>query len=185
MMKVVDPRVMHHLARGVPEGENVTKAVKHYRDVANLYQNPRDDDPVVYEVYTHDEGPARQGNLLWGLTVMKPVDSNGECNMTRGHFHQDRDCTEYYFCLRGEGLLLLMDEDGKTWAERMCEGSLHHIDGHLAHRCVNTSATDELWVGACWPTVSGHDYASVEQREFGFRVKRVGGEIVFEERSNK
>ena len=78
MMKVVDPRVMHHLARGVPEGENVTKAVKHYRDVAGLYQNPRDDDPVVYEVYTHDEGPARQGNLLWGLTIMKPVDSNGE-----------------------------------------------------------------------------------------------------------
>ena len=184
-MKVIDPRVMHHLANGVPDGENVTKAVKHYREVAHLYQNPRDDDPVVYEVYAHDEGPARPGNLLWGLTVMKPVDSNGECNMTRGHFHQDRDCTEYYFCLRGEGLLLLMDEDGKTWAERMCEGSLHHIDGHLAHRCVNTSATDELWVGACWPTVSGHDYASVEQREFGFRVKRVGGEIVFEERSNK
>lgn len=181
-MKVIDARVMHHLSNGVPEGENVTKAVKQYRDVAYLYENPRDDNPVVYEVYTHDEGPASPGNLFWGLTVMKPVDSHGECNMTRGHFHEDRSCTEYYFCLRGEGLLLLMDEEGTTWAERMREGSLHHIDGRLAHRCVNTSETEELWVGACWPTVSGHDYASIERREFGYRVKRVNGEIVFEKR---
>ena len=182
MMRVIDARAMHHLANGVPEGAGVTKATKRYHEVAYLYESPRDDDPVVYEVYTHDEGPARQGNLLWGLTIMRPVDSNGECNMTRGHFHENRDCTEYYFCLRGEGLLLLMDEEGTAWAERMSEGSLHHIDGHLAHRCVNTSATEELWVGACWPTVSGHDYAAVERREFGFRVKRVDGQLVFEER---
>ncbi|MBR3316046.1 MAG: hypothetical protein IKG18_18150 [Atopobiaceae bacterium] len=50
---------------------------------------------------------------------------------------------------------------------------------------MNTSATDELWIGACWPTVSGHDYAAVEQREFGFRVKRVGDEIVFEKREDR
>ncbi len=183
MMRVIDARAMHHLADGVPEGAGVTKATKRYHEVAYLYESPRDDDPVVYEVYTHDEGPARQGNLLWGLTIMRPVDSNGECNMTRGHFHENRDCTEYYFCLRGEGLLLLMDESGATWAERMCEGSLHHIDGHLAHRCVNTSSTEELWVGACWPTVSGHDYDAIERREFGYRVKRVNGELVFERRS--
>ena len=181
-MKVIDARVMHHLSNGVPEGENVTKAVKQYRDVAYLYENPRDDNPVVYEVYTHDEGPASPGNLVWGLTVMKPVDSHGECNMTRGHFHEDRSCTEYYFCLRGEGLLLLMDETGETWAERMSEGSLHHIGGHLAHRCVNTSETEELWVGACWPTVSGHDYDAIERCEFAYRVKRVNGKIVFEKR---
>lgn len=181
-MKVVDPSVVHHLAKGVPTGEGVTKAVKRYHEVAGLYECPRDDDPVVYEVYTHSAGPEAVGNLLWGLTVMKPVDSHGECNMTRGHFHEDRSCTEYYFCLRGEGLLLLMDESGETWAERMSEGSLHHIDGHLAHRCVNTSNTEELWVGACWPTVSGHDYAAIEQREFAYRVKRVDGKIVFEKR---
>lgn len=182
-MKVIDPRVMHHLADGVPTGENVTMAVKRYHEVASLYESPREDDPVVYEVYTHDEGPAVKGNLLWGLTIMKPVDSHGECNMTRGHFHLDLDCAEYYFCLRGEGLLLLMDASGVTWAERMHEGSLHHIDGRLAHRCVNTSATDELWIGACWPTVSGHDYGAIEAREFGCRVKRdEAGTIYFEER---
>ena len=105
-MNVIDPSVVHHLMDGVPEGAGVTHAVKRYHEVAALYESPRDDDPVVYEVYTHDVGPQTRGNLLWGLTIMKPVDSHGECNMTRGHFHQDRDCTEYYFCLRGEGLLL-------------------------------------------------------------------------------
>lgn len=181
-MDILEPSVVHHLMSGAPEGENVTKAVKQYRDVANLYENPREDNPVVYEVYTHDVGPDTPGNLYWGLTVMKPVDSNGECNMTRGHFHENLSCTEYYFCLRGEGLLLLMDETGHTWAERMYEGSLHHIDGRIAHRCVTTSDTEELWVGACWPKDSGHDYARVEAHEFGYRVKRVNGELVCEPR---
>ena len=181
-MRVIDARVMHRLTDGVPENEGVTRVVKRYREVAHLYEKPREDDPVVYVVYTHDEGPAVQGNLLWGITVLKPVDSHGECNMTRGHFHEDRNCAEYYFCLHGEGLLLLMDESGTTWAERMCEGSLHHIDGHLAHRCVNISETDELRFGACWPSVSGHEYAAIERREFGYRIKHMGGEIVFERR---
>lgn len=181
-MNVIDPSVVHHLMSGVPEGASVIRTIKRYHEVASLYERPREDDPVVYEVYVHDEGPAIKGNLLWGLTCMKPVDSNGECNMTHGHFHEDLDCAEYYFCLHGKGLLLLMDEQGKTWAERMFEGSLHHIDGRIAHRCVNTSATEELWIGACWPTVSGHNYDAIERHEFGYRIKRVGDGLVFERR---
>ena len=52
--------------------------------------------------------------------------------MTRGHWHENRECVEFYFCIAGEGLLMLMDEDGTTWAEKTYPGTLHHIDGHLA-----------------------------------------------------
>lgn len=58
--------------------------------------------------------------------------------MTKSHFHENMDCTEFYFGIAGEGLLLLMDETGQTWAEKIYEGSLHHIDGHIAHRLMNT-----------------------------------------------
>ena len=165
----------------VPAGANVIKSVKRYHDVAFLYENPRTDDPVVYEVYTCQAGDLNaSGNLFWGLTVLKPVYSNDECNMTRGHFHADRDCAEYYFCTKGEGLLLLMDESGNTWAEEMRPGSLHHIDGHVAHRCVNTGEED-LYVGACWPMRAGHDYDAVPGGRFGCRIKKINGQLVYEE----
>ncbi|MCB6313949.1 cupin domain-containing protein, partial [Gordonibacter pamelaeae] len=82
--------------------------------------------------------------------MLYPVLVNGECNMTRGHWHENRECVEFYFCLSGEGLLMLMDEDGTTWAEKTYPGSLHHIDGHLAHRLINTGE-EPMKIGACWP----------------------------------
>lgn len=182
-MKTVEAKVTL-TPYGIPEGASVVRSEKQYKDVRNLYENPREDNPIVYEVYTYTEGEeSKLGNLNWGLTVMHPVYSNGECNMTKGHFHSNRDCAEFYFCTQGEGLLLLMDEEGNTWAEVMKPGSLHHIDGHVAHRCVNTGDTD-LYIGACWPSASGHDYAAIDEREFGFRVKKVDGELVFERRDS-
>ena len=179
-MKVLEPKVMlDHL--GIMSGDEVEKSVKHYQDVSFLYENPREDNPVVYEVYSYTQSGEEGGNLNWGLTDLKPVYSNGECNMTKGHFHVNKDCAEYYFCTQGHGLLLLMDETGKTWAEEMKPGSLHYINGHYAHRCVNTG-DDDLIFGACWPVRSGHDYESVEKREFGYRIKKDGDRIVYEKR---
>ena len=101
--------------------------------------------------------------------------------MTKGHFHVNKDCAEIYFGIAGVGLLLLMDEEGHTWAEKVYEGSLHHIDGRIAHRLVNTGDED-LKVGACWPTSAGHDYHAIEKREFGYRVYKRNGQIEFEKR---
>ncbi|NCC54045.1 MAG: hypothetical protein EOM11_00985 [Erysipelotrichia bacterium] len=85
-----------------------------------------------------------------------------------------------YFCLHGEGLLLLMDEQGHCHVEEMCVGSIHHIDGKLAHRLINTGK-EELHVGACWPTIAGHDYKRIEDAPFGVRVFKEQDEIVIKE----
>lgn len=98
--------------------------------------------------------------------------------MTKGHFHENKDCVEFYFGIQGEGLLLLMDESGYTWAEKVFEGSLHHIDGHVAHRLVNIGEID-LKVGACWPTSAGHDYVAIEEKAFGYRIKKINNQIEF------
>lgn len=183
-MKIQEPSAIHDIWDGVIEGKSVNRYEKTFGQVKSLYQNGDDvaQDTLVYTVYTHDEtDPAQKGDLFWGLTVLEPVYPGGECNMTRGHFHADRTCAEYYFGLQGEGLLLLMDETGKTWAERVFRGSLHHIDGRLAHRLVNTGDV-ALKVGACWPTAAGHDYAAIESQEFAYRIFRRDGSVVFESR---
>lgn len=177
-MKILEPVVRHPIYGGVIEGETVEKYEKRYHEVEYLYQEKREDDPLVYEVYSYTNGENVLGNLSWGLTILKPIDIHGECNMTKGHFHENKDCVEFYFGVAGEGLLLLMDEAGNTWAEKVTQGSLHHINGHLAHRLVNTGDTD-LKVGACWPTAAGHDYDAIVEHEFGYRIFKKNNQIEF------
>ena len=133
------------------------------------------DDQIMYEVYSYEHD-----GLCYGLTVMQPVCVNGECNVTRGHFHENLDCDEIYCGMGGEGLLLLMDEDYHCHAEKVKCGSVHYIDGHLAHRLVNTGNT-EFKVQCMWPSHAGHDYKRVEDHPFTVRVYKENGELKVEE----
>lgn len=183
-MEIVKANVYQDFCNGVMSGNEVVKSVKLLKDARHFYANgdcDLDDNTVMYEVYSYSKGEATQvGNLNWGLTVMKPVMINQEYNMTRGHFHVDRNCAEIYFCLHGEGLLLFMDETGHCFAEEMRVGSIHHIDGRLAHRLVNTGK-EELRVGACWPSTAGHDYKQIEDHPFTVRIMEENGKAVVKE----
>lgn len=167
---------------GVITGSEVVSSIKEYKDAKDFYKNVDDtveDDTILYRVYQYTQGKAAAGNLNYGLTVMAPICIQGECNMTRGHWHENRDCAEFYLGVEGTGLLMLMDEEGTTWAEEVHKGSLHHIDGHLAHRLINTGET-EFKVAAVWPCDSGHDYAAVSKQPFGYRVMKEEGKLTFE-----
>lgn len=168
---------------GFIAGKDIVITKKHYKDCISLYKNLDENlnqDTLMYKVYSYSKGNSNQiGNLNWGLTVMEPVLVNNECNITRGHFHEDLSCAEIYFCLHGEGLLLLMDENDNCFAEKMVQGSIHHIDGNLAHRLVNTG-DEELQIGACWPTTAGHDYARIECNPFKVRIYKYNQEIKIE-----
>lgn len=185
-MKITKAKVYQDYLNGVIHGEQVVTSKKCFKDARHFYENEDcdvSDDQIMYEVYSYSEGDAAQvGNLNWGLTVMKPISINNECNMTRGHFHENLNCAEFYFCLHGEGLLLLLDEQGNCSAEEMRIGSVHHIDGKQAHRLVNTG-NEELRVGACWPTIAGHDYARIENHPFTVRIFKENNEIVIKERN--
>jgi len=80
-----------------------------------------------------------EGGLFWGVTAIEPGKVGDECFMTHGHFHANPTRAEYYTTAQGEGRLLLMDRERKTWMEVMSPGSLHYIDGRYAHRVVNTA----------------------------------------------
>jgi glucose-6-phosphate isomerase len=112
--------------------------------------------------------------LFWGTTVVEPGTVGREYFMTQGHFHAKRGRTEFYGAVAGEGMLLLMDENRRTWAEEMKPGTLHHIPPGIAHRVANTGDQPLRFV-ACWPSDAGYDYGYIRKFGFGARLLCMDG----------
>jgi glucose-6-phosphate isomerase len=94
--------------------------------------------------------------------------------MTKGHFHAKGDRGEYYWCIKGKGMLIFMDRNRNTWAEEMTPGSLHYMPARVAHRTVNTG-NEPMTFGACWPSDAGHDYGTILEEGFSARLLEVDG----------
>lgn len=132
-------------------------------------------DKIIYEVQAYlpvDEGTL--GGLFFGITKIHSGKVGNEYFMTRGHFHEVADRGEYYWGIKGQGALILMDRNRKVRAELMHEGSLHYIPAYTAHRVANTG-DDELSFGACWPADAGHNYAEIAEHGFSGRVVEING----------
>jgi glucose-6-phosphate isomerase len=132
-------------------------------------------DKLVYEVQAYlpvQEGTL--GGLYFGITKIHLGKVADEYFMTRGHFHELSDRAEYYWGIKGEGYLILMDRDRNTRMEKMENGSLHYIPAHTAHRVVNTG-NSILSFGACWPADAGHDYKEIADNGFSARLMDQNG----------
>jgi glucose-6-phosphate isomerase len=132
-------------------------------------------DRLAYRVVAHLPVPeGKEGGLFFGASHVEPGLVGDEYFMTKGHLHAKLDTGEYYWGLRGEGMLILMDEQRRCWAERVFPGSLHYIPGKVAHRLANTGSTT-LSVGACWLADAGHDYSTIARHGFSARLRRIDG----------
>jgi glucose-6-phosphate isomerase len=161
-------------------GEEVVKSCRTLGDLSGVFEDDTafallSAETLVYEVYSHlpvSEGTP--GGLYFGLTKLYPGKVGREYFMTKGHFHRQADRTEYYWCLEGEGALILMDGNRKVWAEKMFPGSLHHIPGGVAHRVANTGH-QVLSFAASWPSDAGHNYESIALDGFSARLTEMDG----------
>jgi glucose-6-phosphate isomerase len=150
------------------------------REFVGLYADEQarkllDQDQIVYRIVIHVPVPeSTVGALLFGTSLLEPGRVGDEYFMTKGHFHEKRNTAEYYWGISGQGVLILMDENRRCWAEQVWPGSLHHIPGRVAHRLANTGDST-LAVGACWPADAGHDYSSIADRGFSARLKDIDG----------
>ena len=120
-----------------------------------------------------------KGNLQWGITYINPFTVDGECAMTSGHYHGDPDCDEYYYGLKGSGFLLFWDGADDFYVEKIYPGSLHYINGHYAHRIIN-SGEEILAVAACSLPASRQDHQSIREHGFPYRCYKRNGEIIWE-----
>jgi glucose-6-phosphate isomerase, archaeal len=148
--------------------ERIDRRIKNLKDIffdkAALEKlNP---ETIVYEVESYlPVALNTEGGLFYGITYIHPGVVGNEYFMTKGHFHKIRNRGEFYCTLQGEGMLILMDEDRNTWAEKMYPGSIHYIKGNTAHRTANTG-NSILSFSAFWPSDAGHDYAIISEQGF-------------------
>ncbi len=114
------------------------------------------------------------GGLYIGITYLASGKVGDEYFMTKGHFHTNTDSAEYYWGVKGDGMLILMDEERNVWAERMFPGSLHYIPARVAHRVANVGDSC-LVFAASWPSDAGHDYETIAKYGFASRLLEVDG----------
>lgn len=152
-------------------GNSISKLTRTLSDVKGIFSDQKaaaemPGGKIIYEVASHFPVPENtEGGLFLGITYIHPGTVGNEYFMTKGHFHQIRNRAEIYYGMEGEGMLILMDENRNTWAEKMYPGSIHYINGHTAHRTANTGNTI-LSFGAVWPADAGHDYDTISQHGF-------------------
>jgi len=121
-------------------------------------------DRTMYEMLVVDV-PEEKGHLLHSVTIMYPGKVGDEYSISSGHFHEDAGASEVYYCLVGEGILLVQAKDGHCKALPMKAGTAAYIPPGWAHRTANTG--DEPFVFfAVWPGDAGHDYGSIKGAGF-------------------
>ena len=121
-------------------------------------------DRVLYEVY-EVERPEEAGELLHGLSIVLPGKVGNEFNMTKGHFHTMKETSEVYYCLRGEGCMVMETPEGDWAVEPFKPQSVLYVPPRWAHRSVNTGE-DDLVFFFVYPGNAGHDYGSIEKQGF-------------------
>lgn len=153
----------------------------YYRD-ERARQN-LDPEKVVYRVQAFlpvQEG--EEGGLFLGNTFVEAGMVGDEYFMTKGHFHGNRNRSEYYITVQGQGALILMDENRRTVFEPMHPGSVHYIPFNTAHRVANISDSVLSFL-ACWPSDAGHDYGTIASKGFGARLRKINGVATLVEES--
>ena len=133
------------------------------------------EDIVLYEVY-EVQRPELAGEMRHGLSVVHPGTVGDEYFMTKGHYHTVLETAELYYCLKGEGAMVMETPEGEWAVEPLRPNGVLYVPPRWAHRSVNTGSSEDLVTFFVYPGNAGHDYGSIEKQ--GFRkliVERNGG----------
>jgi len=156
---VIPSRVDNHLQRRL-------SALKGQFLDQETYQRMLDkEDTLIYEVY-EIKRPEVEGEFLMGISIVHPGKVGREFNMTKGHYHTVIDTAEIYYCLRGEGYMVMETPEGETSVEALAPGSVLYVPPRWAHRSVCTSRLEDLVTFFAYPGNAGHDYGTIEQKGF-------------------
>jgi glucose-6-phosphate isomerase len=130
-------------------------------------------DPLIYEVYEVHR-PEVEGEILTGISILHPGKVGNEFFMTKGHFHSVLNTAEVYYCLRGEGYMVMETPEGETAVEALSPGMVLYVPPRWAHRSVVTSRLEDLVTFFIYPANAGHDYGTIER--LGFHKLIIDGE---------
>jgi len=131
-------------------------------------------DPVLYEVY-EIKRLELAGELIHGLSIVHPGKIGAEYYMTKGHFHTVLETAEIYYCLKGEGAMVMETPEGEWSVEELRPGRVLYVPPCWGHRSVNTGQRDDLVTFFIYPGNAGHDYGTIELRGFRKLVVEANG----------
>lgn len=125
-------------------------------------------DPLHYEVFEVPV-PEEYGQLMYCISKLQPGKVGDEFFLTKGHYHTIVETSEIYYCLRGEGYMMMKTADGQCVAEKMERGRMVYVPPFWAHRSINTGI--EPLVSFCvYPGDAGHNYGDIATEGFPKRV---------------
>ena len=156
--KMILSRYDNHIVRHLSAMEG------QFFDTDAFARSLEEEDRILYEVY-EVKRPEIAGELLNGLSIVLPGKVGNEYNMTKGHFHTLIDTAEVYYCLRGEGFMVMETPEGDWSVEPFKPQSVLYVPPRWAHRSVNTGA-ENLVFFFVYPGNAGHDYGSIEVQGF-------------------
>ena len=183
---------MHHLPftfeialpAGIPTAydNHITRSLSsmrgQYADQQAYDAQLAQEDVLLYEVY-EIRRPESSGELLNGISIVHPGTVGDEYFMTKGHFHAVLETAEIYYCLAGEGYMVMETPEGESSVAELRPGKVLYVPPRWAHRSVNTGAAADLITFFVYPGHAGHDYGSIEKQ--GFRklvVARDGRPVI-------
>lgn len=120
---------------------------------------------LLYEVY-EIQRPEIEGELLMGVSIVHPGKVGQEFFMTKGHFHTILDTAEVYYCLNGEGYMVMETPEGESSVEALSPGKILYVPPRWAHRSICTSRQQDLVTFFSYPANAGHNYGTIEKKGF-------------------
>ena len=156
-----------------PTKRNLSQMMDMYHDAEAAKRIVREGDPLVYEFFELG-APEHPGDLAFGTSILYPGKVGEEYFMTKGHFHTILETAEVYYCLAGNGGMLIENPEGDTAFHELTPGQALYVPKRYAHRSVNTG-TEALVTFFAFRGDAGHDYGSIETKGFRKLVVDRGG----------
>lgn len=124
-----------------------------------------DGDRLVYEFHGL-KLPETAGDLAYGCSIVYPGKVGDEYYMTKGHFHTVLETAEVYYCLRGQGYMLLESPEGDWRALALEAGKAVYVPKRYAHRSINAGSSEPLITFFVFRADAGHDYGTIETKGY-------------------
>ncbi len=121
-------------------------------------------DPLVYEFYEMG-APEKDSDQAFGTSITYSGKVGNEYFMTKGHFHTILATAEVYYCLSGEGFMLLESPEGDWSAQPLKPGVMVYVPPRYAHRSINTGNVPMVTF-FCFRGDAGHDYGTIETKGY-------------------
>ena len=141
-----------------------------FYDTAEAERRLAVDDQLIYELPMLQDS----GDLAFGTSITYPGTIGDEYFMTKGHFHSILNTAEVYYCLNGNGMMMMEDSNGQWECRELNAGTALYVPKGFAHRSINVGK-QPLVTFFCFRADASHDYKTIASQGFRHLVVRKNG----------